>query len=81
MPPTIEQIAEFVVETEKGLSGFDLDAMAMRGRLPTLRGIIKLLGQTTFEGGQQELKQRLIELESLAENCRDCIERRLLINS
>jgi hypothetical protein len=81
MPPTIEQISEFVMETEKGLSGFDLDAMAMRGRLPTLRGIIKLLGQTTFEGGQKKVKQRLIELETKAENCRDCIERRLMINS
>jgi hypothetical protein len=81
MPPTIEQIAEFVVETEKGLAKFDLDAIAMRGRLPTLRGIIKLLGQTTFEGGWQKEKQQLNELETKAEDCRNCIERRLMINN
>ncbi|MHC5061633.1 MAG: hypothetical protein ACYTFK_11195 [Planctomycetota bacterium] len=80
MPPTIEQIAEFVAETEKGLSKFDLDAMAMRGRLPMLRGIISLLEQTTFEEDRQGIKQQLNELESLAEDCRNCIERRLQIN-
>ncbi len=81
MPPTIEQIAEFVAETEKGLSKFDMDDIAMRGRLPMLRGIISLLERTTFEGGQQEVKQQLDKLENLAEDCRDCIERRLRINS
>ena len=113
MPPKVKQIEDFVMETERALSGFSLDAMAMRGRLPALRGIIRQLAQTALETQDKKLQETqdkklqetqdkelqetqdkelqetqdkelqacLSVLEIKARNCRDCIERRLLINS
>jgi hypothetical protein len=97
MPPKVKQIADFVMETERALSGFSLDAMAMRGRLPALRGIIKQLAQAALETQDKELQETqdkelqetqdkelqgcLATLEIKARKCRDCIERRLLIKS
>ena len=81
MPPKVKQIEDFVMETERALSGFSLDAMAMRGRLPALRGIIRQLAQTALETQDKKLQACLSVLEIKARNCRDCIERRLLINS
>jgi len=105
MPPEVKQIADFVTETERALSGFSLDAMAMRGRLPVLRGIIRQLAQTALETQDKELQETqdkelqetqdkelqetqdkelqgcLATLEIKARNCRDCIERRLLIKN
>jgi len=81
MPREMKQIADFVMETEQALSNFGLDAMAMRGRLPALRNTITELAQVARETPDEELQARLNDLEIKAENCRDCIERRLLINS
>jgi len=81
MPPEMKQMADFVMETEQALSIFGLDAMAMRGRLPALRNTIIELAQVARETPDEELQARLSDLEIKAENCRDCIERRLLINS
>ncbi len=81
MPPEVKQIEDFVMETETALSGFSLDAIAMRGRLPALRGIIPKLAQAVLETEDEELQACLSVLEIKARNCRDCIERRLLIKS
>jgi hypothetical protein len=81
MPPEVKQIEDFVKETETALSGFSLDVMAMRGRLPALRGIIPKLAQVALETEDKELQVCLSVLEIKARNCRDCIERRLLIKS
>ena len=80
MPPEVKQIEDFLMETETALSGFNLDAIAMRGRLPALRGIIHKLAQAALETEDEELQVHLSVLEIKAGNCRDCIERRLLIN-
>ena len=80
MPPEVKQIEDFLMETESALSGFSLDAIAMRGRLPALRGIIPKLAQVALETEDEELQVHLSVLEIKARNCRDCIERRLLIN-
>ena len=80
MPPEVKQLEDFVKETERALSGFSLDAMAMRGRLPVLRGIIPKLAQVALETEDKKLQVCLSVLEIKARNCRDCIERRLLIN-
>lgn len=80
MPPKVKQIEDFLMETESALSGFSLDAIAMRGRLPALRGIIPKLAQVALETEDKELQVHLSVLEIKARNCRDCIERRLLIN-
>jgi hypothetical protein len=81
MPPTLEQITNYLSETENSLLSFNLDPMAMRGRLPALRGVIKLLERTAFEAGDEELQGSLSILEVKARKCRDCIERRLLIRN
>ena len=79
--PTTEQITNYLSETEKALFSFSLDPMAMRGRLPALRGVIQLLERTAYEAEDPELQGRLSLLEIKARKCRDCIERRLLINN
>jgi len=81
MPPTIEQITNYLSETENALLDFNLDPMAMRGRLPTLRGVIQLLEQMPFEAQDEELQGWVSILEGKARKCQDCIERRLLINN
>ncbi len=80
MPPTMEQLTNYLSETEKALLDFSLDPIAMRGRLPALRGVIQLLEQTAFESEDQE-QGHLSILELKARRCRDCIERRLLLNN
>ena len=81
MPPKVEQIEDFLMETERALSGFSLDAIGMRGRLPALRGIVPKLAQAALETEDEELQEYLSILEIRARNCRECIERRLLIKS
>jgi endonuclease YncB( thermonuclease family) len=81
MPPKVRQITNFVTETERALSGFSQDAMAMRGRLPELRNIIRELAQVAPEIQDKELQGCLSTLEVKARNCRDCIERRLLMKN
>jgi len=77
----MEQITNYLSETENALLSFNLDPMAMRGRLPALRGVIQLLEQTAFEAQDEHLQGSLSILEIKARKCRDCIERRLLINN
>ena len=81
MPPTMEQITNYLSETERALLNFNLDPLAMRGRLPALRGVIQLLERTAFEAQDEELQGWLSILEIRARKCRDCIERRLLIKN
>jgi len=81
MPPTMEQITNYLSETENALLSFNLDPLAMRGRLPALRGVIQLLEQTAFDVENEELQGRLSILEIKARKCHNCIERRLLIRN
>jgi hypothetical protein len=81
MPPTMEQITNYLSETENALLSFNLDPMSMRGRLPALRGVIQLLEQSAFEVEDEELQGCLSILEIKARKCQDCIERRLLIRN
>ena len=75
----LEKIADFITNTEKALSGFALDAMAMRGRLPTLRNLIGLLTEAMMETRNEDILAILTNLETRAQNCSDCIRHRLLI--
>jgi len=77
----MEQLTNYLSETENALLSFNLDPMAMRGRLPALRGVIQMLERTAFEVEDEELRGRLSILEIKARKCHDCIERGLLINN
>lgn len=74
----IQQISEFIKDTQEGLSGQSLDTGAMRKRLSRLHRIIeRLMRAALFGSTGGDTRDLISNLEFTARTCRDHIQTRL----
>ena len=72
----LQQIIDYIKETEEALVNWDMDRLAMTTELPILHQTIEQLMKASAESDEEDLRVLLAAVEKKARDCRNCCLRR-----
>jgi len=72
----LQQIVDYIKETEEALSNWDMDSLAMQTELPKLHQTIEQLMKAGADSDEEDYRVLLASIEKRARDCRECCLRR-----
>ena len=72
----LQQIIDYVKETEEALANWDMDSLAMQTELPKLHQTIEQLMKASADSDEEDFRVLLAAVEKKARDCRNCCLRR-----